>query len=111
MKKTFLIALLTILLSAIPLNTHAQNLSLPLVTYGITEEGISYQVYGETLSTTSNSVTVTRSIVYNGNVSPSTSLSWTENIDGYTYSGTLRLTRSTYNESTNKTTAVYYGTL
>ena len=111
MKKNFLLTLLIILLSTFPLSVHAQNISAPFITYGTTEEGVTYQIYGEILSTTANSVTVTRSIVYDGNVTPTLTLSWTENIDGSSYSGTLRLINSRYNESANQTTATYYGTL
>lgn len=111
MKKNFLMALLIIMISIFPLSVQAQEISALFISCGITDEGVTYQVYGEIISTTANSVTVTRSIVYDGNVTANTSLSWTENIDGSFYSGTLRLIRSSYNESTNQTTATYYGTL
>ena len=111
MRKIFYVTMLTFLLFSYPLNISAQDISSSLVTYGITEEGISYQMYGEILSTTANSITVTKRIVYNGEITPSASLSWTEKIDGISYSGTLRLMSFNYDPSTNQTTTTYYGTL
>lgn len=82
--------MLTFLLFSYPLNISAQDISSSLVTYGITEEGISYQMYGE--------------------ITPSASLSWTEKIDGISYSGTLRLMSFNYDPSTNQTTTTYNST-
>ena len=100
-----------IILSTTSVNVVAQDPSSSWIFQGITSDGIAYQVYGDTISTTSNSITVTRTIIYEGQVTPTFSRSWIETINGVTYSGTLYLYYSDYDADTNQTTAVYRGTL
>lgn len=111
MKKNFMILMMLIIMSTLSIDVCARELNTTFISYGITEEGINYQVYGETLSVTESSISVTRTIVFEGNVNPSFSLPWSENIDGINYSGTLYIVSMNYNKTTNKTTALYQGTL
>lgn len=89
----------------------AQEPDLLPIQSGISDDGISYQVYGSTLSTTANSITVSRTIIYEGEVAPPRTTTWVEYIDGVRYSSTIQLSSLSYDYDTNKTTAVYYGTL
>lgn len=111
MKKSIYLILALLFTLTFSINTYAQEPELLIIQSGISEEGISYQVYGNTLSTTANSITVSRTIIYDGKVAPPRTYPWTEYIDGAKYSGTLQLSSLSYDYDTNKTTAVYNGTL
>lgn len=77
---------------------------------GYTEEGIYYKVYGENVvSRSSEYITVNRTIVYEGEVRPASTIYWEEQINGEMYTGTLLLLK--YSISSGKTTAVYTGKL
>ena len=103
--------MMLIIMSTLSIDVCARELDTAFIRHGITEEGINYQIYGETLSINESSITVTRTIVFEGNVNPSISLPWSENIDGINYSGTLYIVNINYNKTTNKTTVLYQGTL
>lgn len=123
MKKSIVVLMVTIMFalcsmecvaeSSVEIEKSADNVESVLGTYvgcGYTETGIYYEVYGENISYyASETVTVTRTVVYEGIVQPSSTLYWEEEIDGEWYAGTL--SRVKYNISNNKTTAVYTGTL
>lgn len=120
-KKTVLFLVLTIIFACLPMETRAQEIQHrnmeeymindnKILVSGYTEEGVFYEVHGEeVIAFYSTSVTVERTIVYYGNVSPQRTIDWTEEIDGVTYSGTLFL-KKIYSTS-GKTTATYQGTL
>ncbi|MBR4059321.1 MAG: hypothetical protein IKK03_05715 [Lachnospiraceae bacterium] len=82
---------------------------------GYTTEGIYYEAITlesqTTISTSARGTTlsITKEFTYDGTVTPSSSLSWTESSGGVTYSGTLYLKSFYYNNS--KTVATYKGTL
>ena len=77
---------------------------------GYTESGIYYEVYGVTIDIQiSEYVTVSRTIVYEGDIEPSSTIFWGEWINGEWYTGTLSLLR--YNTVLNQTSAVYIGKL
>ncbi len=64
----------------------------------------------ETLySTSSESVYVTRTVIYEGIITPPLELSWRETIDGVVYSGTLKI--SYFTQMNSQTYATYVGTL
>ncbi|MCD7751428.1 MAG: hypothetical protein LUG56_05270 [Lachnospiraceae bacterium] len=52
---------------------------------------------------------VTRKVTYSKRITPPTEMSWTETLNGYTYSGVLKL-RSYYYEG-DETVATYVGSL
>lgn len=80
------------------------------ITRGYTAEGVYYEVYGETTYMRSaECLTVTRTVVYDGDVIPNNSVYWTEEINGGTYAGTLFLQRYSY--MSNQTTAWYTGNI
>ena len=60
---------------------------------------------------TITSAYVTRQVIYTGIVTPSKELSWTETLNGGTYSGTLYLSRVSYDFDGNQTIATYCGAL
>ena len=82
---------------------------------GHTQEGIYYEVItleeqtDTYASTRAKVLNVTKEFTYNGIITPSSSLSWTESSDGITYSGTLYL--YSFTQRNNKTIATYKGTL
>lgn len=92
-------------------NVCAQENSM-MISNGYTENGIYYEVYG-TLPNTNlrGTIEVSREIIYNGKIKPSATITWTENIDGIKYSGTLTLKKFLYNATSNKTIATYSGIL
>lgn len=109
-KATPIIILCICMLLSTPIS--AQVVFSPIT--GYTEEGIYYEAI--TLETSSivslansNMMTVTKEITYDGIVSPSISISWTEKINGVTYSGSLYL--QSFYQQQNKTVATYKGTL
>ncbi len=84
---------------------------LPMITSGYTEEGVYYEVHGEIPAQRSNSVEVTRIVAYSGDITPSSTLAWTENIQGHPFSGTLSLVSFRYDIRSHTTLATYQGTL
>lgn len=77
---------------------------------GYTEDGIYYEVYGETVILRSSEyVTVNRKVIYEGMVQPRSTLYWEEQINGEYYAGTLSLLN--YYIDSNETIAVYTGKL
>lgn len=111
MKIKLFIIMTLLLVSTFSININAKTPDGTFICTDITEDGISYQVYGSIISKTSDSVTVSRTIVYDGNVTLSRTLAWTEYIDGVKYSGTLYLASRHYDYGTNQTTGFYQGTL
>lgn len=128
MKKTkrfFVIALSLIMMLSFSINVCAQenipNNSDILIEQGFTNDGIHYDVYKtQDEDKVSNSVDlrivdskqITRKVVYSSlTVTPPNSISWSENIGGSTYRGTLYLTSYTRYPSQNCTHAWYTGTV
>lgn len=108
-KLSILIAIFTI--SMLSTDTHAVGTDSTFIRYGMTDDGITYQVLGNTLAATEDTITVTRTIIFDGQVTPALSQSWTEYINGIKYSGSLYLVFSVYNAETNETKATYEGVL
>lgn len=80
------------------------------ITSGYTEDGIYYEVYEEGISTYSAGyITISRTVVYDGVVRPSSTLEWEELIGDTMYSGTLSL--ASFSIKDGKTEAVYTGKL
>lgn len=111
MKRNISAFLLILLILVSSVNVYANPIDNTLIQTGYTEDGLPYQVYGTILSISANSVTVTRTIVYEGYIIPESSLFWTEVIDNEKYTGTLYLFNMSYDKSKNETTATYQGTL
>lgn len=82
---------------------------------GYTKDGIFYEAItlemNSSLSLYGNAdiVTLTKEITFTGMVTPNESLSWTETINGTTYSGTMYL--QNYYYYAGETVATYKGTL
>ena len=112
MKKiTPIFILCMILLLCIPV--YAKEASTIIT--GYTENGIYYEVvtleeHIDTYMTTrGKALNVTKEFTYNGIITPSSTISWTESSGSITYSGILNLQSFYYNN--NKTVATYKGTL
>ena len=107
--KTFLMTfILTVSLSIV---AHAQG-DEDYLRNGYTSEGIYYEVFGEQINPNIKGIiSVERQIIYNGKITPTSTLEWKEEIDGVSYSGTLKLVFYTYNTTQNTTIAWYSGTL
>lgn len=105
---------LTLLLSlALPVSVQAGTQNNTLISTGYTESGIYYEIYGDSVSVQQNSsgFYVTKTVVYDGEVTPPLTISWQEYINGLSYTGILHLSSSTYSPKTNKTTAAYQDTI
>jgi len=108
MKKIHILILTLAFLFASPIHASAMG---AMITSGYTEEGVYYEVYGDICTPRSNSMDVTREVVFNGDVTPAYQISWEERMGGYSFKGTLYLTEYKYNKKSNQTTAYYEGTL
>lgn len=88
-----------------------QNLSL--IMRGETEDGIYYEIYGDTFETLAQrgsvSLLVTRIVIYHGKVTPPAQISWVESIDDVIYTGTLHIRQYRYNAKNNIVSATYEG--
>ena len=112
MKKIYRFILTSVFVLSLSISAFASAEELPLITSGYTDEGIYYEVHGETASQRSaDSQYVVRYVTYSGKVNPQSQLSWNEIINGRTYTGTLSLTEKFYDKSENITMATYAGTL
>lgn len=81
---------------------------------GYTSDGVYYEVYGNGEVPNSNirgTISVTRKIIYEGRVTPPSTIDWTEMINGTKYIGTIELDYYMYTVATNRTTAYYDGLL
>lgn len=112
-KKALLILFITVFSSLIPtITANAQEYGKALYE-GYTEDGIHYTVYeinqSDEIAVFSSSYTVERRIVFDGLLTPPSSIQVMESERGSYYSGTLYLI--SYNQLNNKTTAIYKGTL
>lgn len=109
-KKIILFSILLVLVT--PLTVKAQG-----IVYGpgggYTPEGVYYEIYAEKgmgqYSTDSESLYVTRNVVYDGRIQPPGQIFWREQVGSSYYSGTLSLQR--YRYSATQTTATYAGTI
>ena len=124
MKKQLLILLTMLCMLAFPLNTFASELpcaetyamseSMLLLGTGYTDDGVYYEVYGEPYAGNLNarvSVNVERTVVFVGDVFPPETMNWRETMSDLEMTGTLYLRSFIYNAKTNRTTAIYEGTL
>lgn len=108
-KKTYFLPLTLLLLLSFPTVVSADS---AIAENGYTQEGIYYEVHNISYSLyASDSIPVTKEIVYHGKVFPQAELEWVEIIKGSQYSGTLYLVEFTYSSKDNQTTATYEGTL
>ena len=85
--------------------------ALLLIIISVCSFAIWYHNFARQTVNADDTITVTRTIVYEGKVNVPTSRWWSETIDGITYSGTLYLLFDDYDAAGNQTTAVYNGTL
>lgn len=122
MKKICVISLSIILLFSFPVTVSAETQKDTiiknetqidtLITSGYTDEGFYYTAYDALYVINSdNSISVSKRLIYDGNITPPIQISWQERINGVSYSGILYLASYTYKPSTGTTTAEYYGTL
>lgn len=110
MKQFYSLILTAILALFLSVPVHAETDQLPFIKSGYTEDGVYYEVHGETLSQyRSISQKVTRQVTYEGEINPPRQLSWEETIHGITYSGTLQLIGLVYTKG--QTVASYSGTI
>ncbi len=112
MKRIYSLLLASVLILSLSVPVCAETAEFPVITSGYTEEGIFYEIHGETFSLRrGDSQFVTRYVTYSGKVTPQAQLSWTETLNGVSYTGTLSLIRQMYDKKENKTYATYAGTL
>ena len=123
MRKQLLILVTMLCMLAFPLNafaseshndTYAVSESMLLLGTGYTDDGVYYEVYGEPYTGNINarvSVNVERTVVFVGDVFPPETMNWREFMSDLEMRGTLYLRSFIYNASTNRTTAIYEGTL
>lgn len=110
MKKTYHLLLIIAFILTLSIPVQASENFLPQITSGYTDDGIYYEVYGQTsVQSRSDSISVARQVVYEGRVNPEKQIFWQETIDGVAYTGTLKLAQIIYGK--NKTIAVYEGIL
>ncbi|MBQ8247591.1 MAG: hypothetical protein IJZ42_10705 [Lachnospiraceae bacterium] len=109
-KKIINCLIIGLLFFANSINVFANEIEkLPIKT-GYLDEGTYYEVYSnefELCADAEKSVQI--KVTYEQISKPQETLSWTEEIDGYTYTGVLNLT--SYSFIGNKTIAIYQGTL
>lgn len=112
MRKNYILTSFFILSLLFPFSVQAAEQSSAQNITGYTIDNIQYEVYGtDFVQLTTNSIFVSRKITYDGFCIPSKQISWKEEIEGVTYSGTLTLIRNSFDANTQKTIAVYEGTL
>lgn len=127
MKKWMIFCITLICTLSIPITCMAKTSTSPIETIspvstdgltllgsGYTEDGVYYEVYGEEVTTNPSArvaIEVERTVVYDGKIFPPQTISWVEEIGVLECSGTLTLSSFYYNATTNKTTAIYVGTL
>ena len=110
MKKTYYLLSVLAFILALSVPVQASENSMPVITSGYTENGIYYEVYGQTfLQPRSDSISVTRQVIYENIINPERQIFWKESINGVTYTGTLKLTQVMHD--IDKTIAIYKGTL
>ncbi len=100
-----------ILMLSMILPIHSKAAELPLITSGHTENGIYYEIHGESLHPDATTAPVTRYVTFQGKVIPPGQMSWEETVDGIRYSGTLQLSSYFYIKKDNTTSATYKGIL
>ena len=124
MKKHLIILIVALFVLALPINclasapedmaSYTSSEEMVLLGTGYTEDGVYYEVYGEQNEVNVNarvSVNVERTVVYVGEVMPPSTMNWSEKMSNIYMSGTLYLRSYIYNAKTNRTTAIYEGTL
>lgn len=110
MKQFYRLVLTVVFALALSVPVHAEADQLPFIKSGYTENGIYYEVHGESLAQCrSISQTVTRQVTYQGEVNPPQQLYWEETSHGITYAGTLQLVDLVY--MNNQTIASYTGVI
>ena len=89
---------------------YAEKVTEDFIISGYTESGIYYEVYGTGIEGRAlEGVYVTRTVIFEGDIMPDSTLHWKEYINGIAYSGTLSLIEYAYKGGVTK--AVYEGTL
>lgn len=98
------------LLLSTPLSAHSDTSPITVYTEAeIYYEAITLDTFSVISLKNSDMMNVTKQITYDGIISPPSSISWEEKIDGITYSGTLYL--QSFYQQQSKTVATYKGTL
>lgn len=100
-----------ILILSMILPIQAKAAELPLITSGHTENGIYYEIHGESLQPNATTAPVTRYVTFQGKVIPPEQMPWEETVDGIRYSGTLQRIAYAYIRKDNITSATYKGIL
>lgn len=110
MKKIFHLLFIVAFILSLSFPVQASESFWPQITSGYTENGIYYEVYGQTfLQPRSDSIFVTRQVTYEGRINPEKQIFWKESVNGVTYTGNLKLAQVMHD--VNKTIAFYRGTL
>lgn len=99
-----------ILMLSMILPIHAKAAEFPLITSGH-ENGIYYEIHGESLHPDATTAPVTRYVTFQGKVIPPEQMPWEETVDGIKYSGTLQRIAYAYIKKDNITSATYKGIL
>lgn len=106
-----LLSIVTAFLLSLPVQAAESD---AIVSEGYTPDGTRYAVYDIETNinqerTIGDTVDVIRKFQYSGTIAPPSTKTWSENINGTTYSGTLKLYNCSYENNT--TIAYYRGTL
>ena len=112
MRKICLVLSIFLLFLSVPAQAGDRN--SPFLATGYNEDGIMHKVYGVLASShlfDNTGFMVARTIEYEGNVFLQNKIDWRESIDGMIFTGTLYLIQKNFDSKTDKTTAVYRGTL
>ncbi len=111
MKKTLIFALLMVLFISCPGSVLAAESEHITSTDGYTSDGVYFKVHEQVYVNSDNSISVTRTVTYDGNIIPPRQVSFQEVINNITYAGTLNLIQLEYDPKANQTIATYKGTL
>lgn len=110
MKKLSYLSPVLVFILALSVSVQASENLMTLIISGYTESGIYYEVLGQTsIQPSSDNISVTRQVIYEGKIVPERQIFWQETINGVACTGTLKLSEVIYKD--NKTMAIYRGTL
>lgn len=112
MKIKYRIFFLALIVSFLTFPVHSNAAELPRLASGYTEDGVFYEIFGESpMSQSSLTRYAMRTVVYQGKITPQRQIPWEETINGIKYSRTLSLRRFHYDPEENTTTVTYEGIL
>jgi len=111
-KTTFLLLIPLCFLTALLLSRTLLAIAYSWVQeYSLEPSGKTEEEEEETSFEENGEVAVTRKVDYQNKSFPISRMRWVEDIEGVSYSGSVKLQHFIYNQSENRTTATYSGRL